>query len=216
VQVAAAASQPGNASLTAKSAALMVASTLECLLGAAAPQQAAAAAAAAAPSAGASPQPLHASISDDCLCAIKLGLGNAGACCSPKACSDVTPATSGTRLGAAEQVQPQQEVVQPLMLLSALLDSKLLPQAHRLLQQLPQQGYGVQEASATGSMTRQGSASSAMQVPVPRGSKDAGARVSMLELSIARTVLLCGLDFQSYFVLQACAISYLCCRTCMS
>jgi hypothetical protein len=156
----------------------MVASTLECLLAAAAPQQAAAAA----PSAGASPKLLHASISDDCLCAIKLGLDNASACCSPKACSDVTPATSGARLDAAEHVQHQQEVVQPLVLLSALLDSKLLPQAHRLLQQLPQQGYGMQEAAASGSVTRQGSASSAMQVPVPRGSKHAGARVSILQL----------------------------------
>jgi hypothetical protein len=154
----------------------MVAVTLECLLAAAAPQTAAAAA----PSAGTSPKLLHASISDDCLCAIKLGLDNASACCSPKACSDVTPATSGARLDAAEQPQPQQEVVQPLVLLSALLDSKLLPQAHRLLQQLPQQGYGMQEAAA--SISRHGSASSAMQVPVPRGSKDAGARVSMREL----------------------------------
>jgi hypothetical protein len=157
----------------------MVAAMLECLLAAAAPQTAAAAA----PSAGTSPKLLHASISDDCLCAIKLGLDNASACCSPKACSDVTPATSGARLDAAEQPQPQQEVVQPLVLLSALLDSKLLPQAHRLLQQLPQQGYGVQEAAAaSASISWHGSASSAVQVPVPRGSKDAGARVSMREL----------------------------------
>jgi hypothetical protein len=80
--------------------------------------------------------------------------------------------------------------MQPLVLLSALLESKLLPQAHRLLQQLPQQGCSVSDASAGamasgvgGSMARQGSASSAVQVPTPRGSsqhygKDAGARVS--------------------------------------
>lgn len=79
--------------------------------------------------------------------------------------------------------------MQPLVLLSALLESKLLPQAHRLLQQLPQQGYGMPEAlagsaaSAAGSsMTRQGSATGAVQVPTPRSgsqphSKDAGARV---------------------------------------
>jgi hypothetical protein len=189
LQVAAVAAQPGNASLTAESAGETVASILECLLGAAVPQQATAAAAAA-PSAGASPKLLHASISDDCLCAIKLGGDSVAACCSPKACSDVTPAASGARLDAPEHEQPQPDALQPLALLSALLDSKLLPHAHRLLQQLPQQGCGMPEASvgsmasaAGSSMTRQGSASSAVQVPTPRGSsqhysKDAGARVS--------------------------------------
>ncbi|WIA14201.1 hypothetical protein OEZ85_002740 [Tetradesmus obliquus] len=187
-QVAAVASLPGNASLTAEAAGETVASILECLLGAAVPQQGCAAAAAA-PSAGASPKLLHASISDDCLCAIKLGVDGAAACCSPKACSDVTPATSGARLDAAEHAAPQPDAVQPLALLSALLESKLLPQAHRLLQQLPQQGCGMPEApagstaSAAGSsMTRQGSATGAVQVPTPRAgsqqySKDAGARV---------------------------------------
>jgi hypothetical protein len=166
-----------------------VASILECLLGAAAPQHSAAPTAAA-PSAGATPKILHASISDDCLCAIKLGADAATACCSPKACSDVTPATSGAQLDGPELAQPQADVMQPLVLLSALLESKLLPQAHRLLQQLPPQGCSVSDASAgamasgaVGSMARQGSASSAVQVPTPRGSsqhygKDAGARVS--------------------------------------
>lgn len=183
------ASLPGNASLTAEAAGETVASILECLLGAAVPQQGSAATAAG-PSAGASPKLLHASISDDCLCAIKLGVDGVAACCSPKACSDVTPATSGARLDAAEHAAPQPDAMQPLVLLSALLESKLLPQAHRLLQQLPQQGYGMPEAlagsaaSAAGSsMTRQGSATGAVQVPTPRSGsqphgKDAGARVS--------------------------------------
>ncbi|KAF8061288.1 hypothetical protein HT031_004378 [Scenedesmus sp. PABB004] len=158
--VAAAAALPRNAGLTPAAVGGSVVTLLEALV----------AAPGAAPAGSGTATPLlHSSCSDDCLLAIQrqgggqcplgnlqCGLDGCSCCCSPKATSEPSPGrpagvSSPGGLGAAPVLAPPPQAGAPqqqLVLLSALLQSRLLPEAHRLLAALPAGGVALPQAAS--------------------------------------------------------------------